>query len=178
MALTFNHATTRIVVGSPQTAIVVQDLLNAIREEEASDRGIAYGSICTAVGKNSLGGAVATGITLTLLSSWLLEFYTGDYVATVDGGNLVAASGNPMAAVVGGPQIEITRSAAATVVSTSGGPLTTAEHDQLMSLAIATENAAAVRTELASGSPIPVNVKKVNDVTLVGDGVGTPMGAA
>lgn len=36
----------------------------------------------------------------------------------------------------------------------------------------------AVRTNLEGGDPIPVNVKQVNDVDLVGDGDGTPWGPA
>lgn len=120
MALTFDFAAQRIRVTAPQTAVDMQSLINAVREAESSEQGIAYDQIADASGKDDLGGGIRTAITVALRAGWALEFYPGNYTATVDGGNLVAASGDPVAHVAGGPQIEITRSAAATVVETTG----------------------------------------------------------
>jgi hypothetical protein len=121
MALSFDHATSRISVTSPQVSLTCQDLINAIREEEASERGIAYDPIAEASGKADLGGGVATAITVYLLDDWQVQWYAGNYTATIGGGNLVAAGGDAVAYVSGGPQVEITLSAAATIVNGEGG---------------------------------------------------------
>lgn len=124
MALSFNHGTKRIIVGSPQNTLDVQDLVNAIREEEESERGVSHDKICDASGKDLLDTGVSVGITLRLLSTWQIEWWAGNYTAKIGGGNLIAESGDPVAYVVGGPQVEITLSAAATIV---GGSLTTGD---------------------------------------------------
>jgi hypothetical protein len=121
MALSFDHATSRISVTSPQVSLTCQDLINAIREEEASERGIAYDPIAEASGKADLGGGVSTAITVYLLDDWQVQWYAGAYTATIGGGNLVAAGGDAVAYVSGGPQVEITLSAAATIVNGEGG---------------------------------------------------------
>lgn len=120
MALSFNHATKRI--GVPQAdavPLLIQDLVNAIRDEEASERGICYDQIADASGKADLGGGVQTGITLALRSSWKVEFVAGSYQATITGGNLADA----LARVhnTGSPQVLVASSAAATIVATGGG---------------------------------------------------------
>ena len=122
MALQFNHATQRIAVTNPQTALTIQDLVNACRVEESSERGISNRRIISASGKETLGSGVQVGITATLLDGWQIEWWAGNYTATISGGNIVAESGDPVAYVVGGPQVEITLSAAATITSGSGGP--------------------------------------------------------
>lgn len=142
MALQFDHAAQRIKVTSPQTTVLIQDLLNACRLEEASDVGIADSKIASAAGKEVLGAGVQVGITLTLLENWQLEFWAGNYTATVTGGNIVADSGDPVAYVVGGPQVEITLSAAATITTVDGGGGGSAP--------TAVEIAQAVRAELST----------------------------
>jgi hypothetical protein len=121
MALSFNQAAQRISVTSPQVALSCQDLIDAIREEEASERGIVYDKIADASGKDNLGGGVSTAITVFLLDNWQVQWYAGAYTATIGGGNLVAESGDAVAYVSGGPQVEITLSAAATIVAGDGG---------------------------------------------------------
>jgi len=121
MALVFNHLAQRIQITSPQTVVLIQDLVNACRIEEASQLGIADSRIISAAGKEVLSAGVQVGITMTLLDNWQLEFWAGNYTATITGGNLVAASGDAMAYVVGGPQVEITLSAAATITAGAGG---------------------------------------------------------
>lgn len=158
MALTFAHATRRI--GIPQAdaqPLLVQAIVNAIRDEEASERGIAYEQIADAVGKDDLGGGVTTGITLSLREAWKLEFAAGAYQATLSGGNLADA----LARVhnTGSPQVLINSSAASTAVATGGasGP---------SAATIAAEVLAAL-----NGTAIPVDVKRVNSVAIKGAGV-------
>lgn len=117
--LTFDHTMKRI--GVPQAdaqPLLMQSLINAIRDEEASERGIVYDEIAVASGKEDLGGGVFTGITVGLLSSWVLQFDTGVYQAVVDGGNL--ADGLQRVANTGSPQVLLRSSAAATLVQGGG----------------------------------------------------------
>jgi len=157
MALSFAHATKRITVPQADAQpLLIQDVLNAIREEEASERGITYDQIADAAGKDDLGGGVTTGITLNLRSTWVLEFAAGAYQATVTGGNLADA----LARIynTGSPQVLIASSAASTAVATGGssGPSAAAV-------------AAAVLSEL-NATTIPVNAKKMNGAEIIGDG--------
>lgn len=122
MALTFDH--TSSLIGVPQldaAPLLIQSLVNAIREEEASERGIVYDSICDATGKADLGGSVLTGITLALRDLWKLDFAIGSYQATVDGGNL--ADGLDRINNTGSPQV-ILRSSVATTIAVTGSGVT------------------------------------------------------
>lgn len=126
MALSFAYPTK--LIGVPQAnaqPLLMQDLINAIRDEEASERGIVEPQIADASGKDALGSGVTTGITVSLRSSWLLNFTAGAYQATVSGGNLADALSR--ISNTGSPQVLINSSAASTAVSTSGAPAPTAE---------------------------------------------------
>jgi len=120
VTITFNHATKRIGVSQADAQpLLVQTLINEIRSEEASERGICYDIIAAAAGKDDLGGGVMTGITVNLLSSWVIEFEPGPYQATITGGNVADA----LARIynTGAPQVLVLASASATIVSGSGG---------------------------------------------------------
>lgn len=131
MAITFNQSTQRIVITSPTTAITIQELVDAIRAEEQGVRGMAFNKIADASGKNALSGTVSTGITLVLLDNWKIEPYAGNYTLTINGGNLVQGTdGDPVAYVVGGPQVELTLAVSAAIV-TSGSGLSTEQDDRL-----------------------------------------------
>lgn len=128
MALTFDHATKRVNVPQAEAQpLMIQALVNAAREEEASERGIAYDPIITASGKDTLKSGVKTGITAALLGTWGISFEPGAYQAVIDGGNLADA----LARVVntGNPQVLVLASAAATVVSGDGAMVPTAEQN-------------------------------------------------
>ena len=133
MSTVIDYTNWNVHITSPQTAVIVQDLLNDIRTFEADQTGIAHPVIIEASGKAQLSAGVQVGITMQLINPWQLEFYAGDYRATIEGGNVIAF-------VSGGPQIEILRSAAATIV-TNGGSIPTAE-----------QNAAAVGARVVEGA--------------------------
>lgn len=123
--LSFSHSTK--LIGIPQAdaqPLSMQALINAIRDEEASERGITEPQIATAAGKDDLGGGVLTGITVNLSSSWKLSFAAGAYQATINGGNLSDA----LARIdnTGSPQVLVQASAAATVVNGNGVTVPTA----------------------------------------------------
>lgn len=152
MALTFDHATKKISVPQAEAApLLLQDLINAIRTEEASERGIAYPQVASASGKNSLGGAVAVGITVELLSTWVLSFAAGAYQASIDGGNLSDALNK--IENTGNPQVLVLASAAATLVTAEGGG----------SAPTAAQNAAAVWNH-ATGSAVATNADEVHKI--------------
>jgi len=134
MATVIDYADWSVHITSPQTAVDVQALVNDIRTFEADVIGIAHPVIIATSGKDQLSAGVQVGITMELQDPWQLEFYAGDYRATIEGGNVVTdrADGNVIKWMPNGPQIEILRSAAATIV-TSGG-----------SVPSAAQNAAAV----------------------------------
>lgn len=158
MALSFNHAGK--LLGVPQAdaqPLLMQTLINAIREEEASERGMVYDQIAVGTGKENLGGGVMTGVTVALLSSWKIDFAPGAYQASIDGGNLADALSRVNN--TGSPQVLILASAAATVVNTAGATPPTAA-------AIAS----AVRVELETGAEIPVDTVKMNGAAVLGTG--------
>lgn len=134
MALSFNHATKRIGVPQADAApLLMQTLINAIREEEASARGIAYDKIAEATGKDDLGGGISTGITVALLGAWKLDFEAGAYQASISGGNLADALSRINN--TGNPQVLVLASAAATLVETGVSGLTPAESALLNGIA-------------------------------------------
>lgn len=132
MALEFNYHTQIINVTSPQTSVVIQDLLNAIRQEEFTHKGLGYAKIADASGKESLGGGVLTGITINLYPDWQIKFWEGNYQAEIKGGNIVGGLGGNPIAYTAGVQVKLVQSAASTIVTSGGSALTSEEHDRLM----------------------------------------------
>lgn len=165
MSTVIDYVNWNVHITSPQTAVIVQDLLNDIRTFEADQTGIAHPVIMEASGKAQLSAGVQVGITMQLKNPWQLEFYAGDYRATIEGGNITTdrPDGNVIAFVAGGPQIEILRSAAATIV-TSGGSIPTAE-----------QNAAAVGARAISSGLTADQSQRVTNAILFGkvSGAGT-----
>jgi hypothetical protein len=111
----------QILVTSPQTDVLAQDLIDFIRAAEDDEEGIVVPQIAAASGKESLGGSVATGITLELLDDWQLKFWAGSYTATISGGNLIGGIAGDPVAYTAGVQVVIIQSAASTIVVTGSG---------------------------------------------------------
>ena len=145
MGIEFDHDQRLINIPSPQNPLSCQELINAIREEEASASGIWYPQIATASGKEDLGSGVAVGMTVNLIEPWQVKFWAGNYIAKVAGGNLVGGLGGDPIAYSAGVQVLLVQSAASTIVTTStGSGLSAEEHDKLMNVPTAPVNAAAV----------------------------------
>jgi hypothetical protein len=157
MALSFDHGAKRIVV--PQADAVplpMQALINAIREHEASERGIVEDQIADAAGKDILGPGITTAITVNLRSTWVLNFAAGAYQAVISGGNL--ADGLARVFNTGSPQVLLQSSAAATLVTGSGGAAATpAEIANAVTLAL-------------QAVMLPVDTRRMNGADVVGDG--------
>jgi len=135
MAYVFDFQNTLIEITSPQTEVVIQDLIDEIRTVESSEQGIAYPKIANASGKESLGSGVNVGITVELQNGWQLHFWSGSYTATIKDGNLVGGPAGDPIAYTAGVQVVLIQSAAATIVSTGGSSLTQEEHDELFAIA-------------------------------------------
>jgi len=125
----YNHL---IQVTSPQTEVLIQDLYNFTQDVQGALPGMNYTDICSATGKDELDEGVATGITLNLNSPWQLQFWNGNYIATIKGGNLVGGLVGDPIAYTPNVQVLVIQSAASTIVTTGGSALTTEEHDKLM----------------------------------------------
>jgi len=100
----------------------VQEIINGLREAEASIPGISYAQIGDASGKENLSLAppIQTGITVQLLGNWRIYSERTSGVFRVLGGNLLRADGNDPFE----PNNYITylniQSAASTIVTTGG----------------------------------------------------------
>jgi len=155
---TFDFATSFIDVDSGISDVDCTAFYTAIKLAQSSEIGIVYDRIAEGSGLNQLGPGVQVGITVELLGTWQLRFATGNYIARVAGGNLIGGpSGDPIA-YSAGVQTLLIQSAASTVVTGGGSVPTTAQI------------AAAVRTNLESGEPIPVDIAKVNNYIVQGSG--------
>jgi hypothetical protein len=121
VALEMDWDNKQILVTSPQSDVLVQNLIDFIRAAEDDEEGIVVPQIAAASGKESLGGSVATGITLELLDDWQLKFWTGSYTATISGGNLIGGIAGDPVAYTAGVQVVIIQSAASTIVVTGSG---------------------------------------------------------
>lgn len=133
MALLFDFDAQIIDVTNPQTSVIIQDLIDAIRTQEAHlAPGMGYPKIADATGKESLGGGILTGITVNLYPNWQIRFWAGNYQAEIKGGNIVGGLGGNPIAYTAGVQVKLVQSAASTIVNTGGSALTTEEHDRLM----------------------------------------------
>ena len=60
-----------ITILAPSTEIIIQDLVDTLRELEQQPANLIYSSIISAAGKETLGGGVSVGITATLLNAHL-----------------------------------------------------------------------------------------------------------
>ena len=129
-----------------QTTVDCQDLYNSIAQEQASAVGICFPAIAAATGKQSLGGSVSVGLTVQLLGAWQCKFQTGNYVATIAGGNLVGGIGGDPVAYSAGVQVLIIQSAASTIVATTSGGGTGLTQQQV-------RDAMSLAPTLASGYP-------------------------
>ncbi len=77
MAIEFDHAQHLINVTAPQNTLNCQELIDAIRAEEATATGIRYPQIATASGKEDLGSGVYVGMTVNLMAPWQVKFWAG-----------------------------------------------------------------------------------------------------
>ena len=171
MAIIFDHDTSLIRLTSPQTTLLLmQDLINEIRIEEASERGIQYLKIAEGEGKVDIGGGVASDITVTLLDSWQIQHTQGGYQAIIKGGQVVGGLNDNPISYVAGVQVKMIQSVAGIIsVVTTGSGLSSEQDERL----------AAVWKLMGLDTTNPVTTTKTSaDVGTIhqnisGDGVNT-----
>lgn len=95
-------------------------LYDAVKRAQASEEGIAFAQIAAGSGLTALAPGVRTGLTVVLFGGWRLKFPPGDYVATIDGGNLLGGPNDDPLAPSPGVTIVLVQSAAATLVDVGG----------------------------------------------------------
>jgi hypothetical protein len=155
---TFDFGTSRIDVDVGVVDLDCVTIYTAIKAAQASVEGIIYDRIGQGSGLSTLGPGVQVGLTVELLGNWQLRFPPGNYVARIAGGNLIGGPGGDPVAYTAGVQTLLIQSAASTVV-TAGGSVPTA-----------TQVAAAVRANLETGDPLPVDTQRMNGAEVIGDG--------
>jgi len=160
MTFTFDFTNTLIYIPVAEKDVDIQDLINQIRDAEASEIGITYDKIANASGKESLGTSVTVGITIELLGTWQLKFEDGNYIASVSGGNLVGGLGGDPIAYSPGVQTLLLQSAASTIVNVTGGGTGDCP--------TADEIATAVVSRPISGLPDGTLGKTVEETKLIG----------
>lgn len=136
--ITIDFTNQEINCESSIATLEIQELLDACREAEYSTTGMAYPKICNASGKEYLDvdNGVQVGVTFVLLDNWLVYSEKISGVFRVLGGNLVQVSGgDPFKENAALTYINILSAAGTIVTVSSGSGLSTAEHNQLMSLA-------------------------------------------
>jgi hypothetical protein len=168
MAIEFDQQQQLISVISPQDTLTCQALINAIREEEASERGIIYDQIATASGKEDLGGGVYVGMTVNLITPWQVKFWAGNYIAKVAGGNLVGGILGDPVAYSPGVQVLLIQSAASTLVVTGDG-LNDAQAALLQTAAVESSRGRKMQTNKAiiSGDGRSVSIYDDDGMTLL-----------
>ena len=90
MAISFDRINKLVIVGTPDTEVTVQQLINAVRDYEDEPSNLDVPSIATASGKEDLGGGLSIGITMKLID-WKVKFddRTAWTSCEVKGGNLI-----------------------------------------------------------------------------------------
>ena len=113
---TFDFAESLIAVDAGASHVDCIALYEAIKRAQASEVGIAFPRIAAGSGLTQIAPGVRTGLTVFLLGGWRLKFPPGDYVATIDGGNLLGGpNGDPLAPSPG-VTIVLVQSASATLI--------------------------------------------------------------
>jgi hypothetical protein len=118
---TFDFNTSRVNIDAGVVAVDCLSLYTAIKNAQASEEGITFNPIAKGDGLKNIGGGILSGITVDLYAPWQLYFTPGNYTARIMNGNLIGGpAGNPIA-YSAGVQTVLIQSAAATVVTISGG---------------------------------------------------------
>lgn len=139
-----------IQVTSPTTAVDVQTLHDFIEDAMATPEGILYDDILIPEGKIVDPGnpGVYSQIIIKLSATWQIQFWQGSGYSRIYGGKIVGGvGGQPMKATGMAGDITVLESPVDGLAVGGAGGLTTEEHDALMAVPTAAENASAVWTD-------------------------------
>jgi hypothetical protein len=121
---TVDYIEEKIRATGARSSFLAQEIVDIVRQAETTLDGIRKPVFATASGLVTLSSGVSTALTVEL-NGWQLSWAAGSVSqATVGGGNVVGGiGGDPVEDVVGGPQVTVNLSAAATQVSVGSGVL-------------------------------------------------------
>jgi hypothetical protein len=117
--VTIDYVNKKIRAINTRDEFTCQELVDIIGAAQATVDGMRLTEFAAISGNVTLSLGVATGITVDLLDNWQVSWAAGSVTqATISGGNLVGGiASDPVEDVVGGPQVTINLSAAATAVT-------------------------------------------------------------
>jgi len=107
MGISFDYATHIISITSPQVEIGMQELANAISDEEATIIGMNYPAnaldgIAEIAGKFEKRPSVFSEIIVKLHPPWQVQFWSGSGISVVSGGSLLGGLGDVPVKATGG----------------------------------------------------------------------------
>lgn len=159
MAITFDASTKRVILDS--ASVTATELYSRSCDWLALSDNAKYGAVFRQVGSDDLGSGLSIPPYFFLQGSWRVRPMESNHNLTITGNLFVEGGGVPVVSTLGTYQVNVnyTVPVQAQGISTSGssgGPT-------------AAEIAAAVLASL-NAATIPVNITKVNDVSVKGSG--------
>lgn len=94
MAIILDVLSHIIQITTPTTTVIIQDLVDVIRDWEDELPNISYNKVIDAVGKANLGSGITTGIIVSLNSEWQIQFFGGSGYTVIRGGTLIGGVGD------------------------------------------------------------------------------------
>ena len=128
--LSFERVDKTVTVLAPDTSVTVQELVDAIADYADEPAYLDLDMMATWDGKADLGGGEFTGITLTMINDWRIQFEARGgptyESCQVSGGNLVAVNsyGNNPIKPTAYTQVQIRQSQAPTLLVGVDNPVT------------------------------------------------------
>ena len=110
VAVDWNESPRVVEVAAPSYEFIMQDVVDTLRKQEDSFRGMSESRLLSAAGKEELGGGVRVGITVSLENT-LIAFEGRTTPAQV--GTATSNSGTPIVAFPSETSVNTSRSIAA-----------------------------------------------------------------
>ena len=162
MAITFDPAAKRIILDS--ASVTAEEIFSRWEDWALLSDNSKYGAVMTHVGGDDLGGGLFIPNYIFLQNGWRVRPMEANHNLNITGNLFVAGGGVPVVNTLGNYNVAVqyTVPVQAQGIATSGSTGPTADQ-------IAAASAAAVLAAL-QGTTIPVDVTKINHVTLTGAG--------
>lgn len=158
MAITFDAANRRIILDS--TSVTATEIYSRVTDWQAASDNLKYGMVIRQVGADDLGGGLSIPPYYFLQGLWRVRPMESDHTLIITGNLFVEGGGVPVVSTLGDYQVNVqyTVPVQAQGIATSGSTGPTASE---------IANAVIAGLQLTM---IPVDVRKMNNATLIGDG--------
>lgn len=158
MAISFDATTKRIILDS--SSVTATEIFSRWEDWATLSDNVKYGMVIRQVGSDDLGGGLSIPPYYFLQGDWRVRPMESDHTLVITGNLFVDGGGVPVVRTLGDFQVNVnyTVPVQAQGISTSGstGPSASEIADAVLAAITATF--------------IPVDTKKINGVTLTGDG--------